>query len=264
MKEEFKRIINIISRPYMRILPGNLAFSFMMALIPILSLIVSICGLFHYSPVLVDKIDKIIPGAVLDTILMYINGNGFSSILLAIIGIWSASGGMNSLIIASNIVFDHKKDNYLRRRIKSLSLVLLIVVIIIVTLGFLVFGDALLKLILAFFELPSSILELFIYLKWPIALVLIFTIVKIIYIVAPDTNLKGKYVNKGALYTTILWLLSSALYSFYVSNIANYTVKYGSLANIIILLIWLYIMSYILVLGTAINVNEYDKGTSNK
>lgn len=248
----------------MRILPGNLAFSFMMALIPILSLIVSICGLFHYSPVLVDKIDKIIPGAVLDTILMYINGNGFSSILLAIIGIWSASGGMNSLIIASNIVFEHKKDNYLRRRIKSLSLVLLIVVIIIVTLGFLVFGDALLKLILAFFELPSSILELFIYLKWPISLVLIFTVVKIIYIVAPDINIQGKYVNKGALYTTILWLLSSALYSFYVSNIANYTVKYGSLANIIILLIWLYIMSYILVLGTAINVNEYNKGTSNK
>ena len=248
----------------MRILPGNLAFSFMMALIPILSLIVSICGLFHYSPVLVDKIDKIIPGAVLDTILLYINGNGFSSILLAIIGIWSASGGMNSLIIASNIVFEHKKDNYLRRRIKSLSLVLLIVVIIIVTLGFLVFGDALLKLILAFFELPSSILELFIYLKWPISLVLIFTVVKIIYIVAPDINIQGKYVNKGALYTTILWLLSSALYSFYVSNIANYTVKYGSLANIIILLIWLYIMSYILVLGTAINVNEYNKGTSNK
>ncbi len=248
----------------MRILPGNLAFSFMMALIPILSLIVSICGLFHYSPVLVDKIDKIIPGAVLDTILMYINGNGFSSILLAIIGIWSASGGMNSLIIASNIVFEHKKDNYLRRRIKSLSLVLLIVVIIIVTLGFLVFGDALLKLILAFFELPSSILELFIYLKWPISLILIFTVVKIIYIVAPDINIQGKYVNKGALYTTILWLLSSALYSFYVSNIANYTVKYGSLANIIILLIWLYIMSYILVLGTAINVNEYNKGTSNK
>ena len=82
MKEEIKRILNIISRPYMRILPGNLAFSFMMALIPILSLIVSICGLFHYSPVLVDKIDKIIPGAVLDTILMYINGNGFSSIIL--------------------------------------------------------------------------------------------------------------------------------------------------------------------------------------
>ena len=264
MKEEIKRILNIISRPYMRILPGNLAFSFMMALIPILSLIVSICGLFHYSPVLVDKVDKIIPGAVLDTILMYINGNGFSSILLAIIGIWSAAGGMNSLIIASNIVFDHKSDNYLRRRIKSLSLVLLIVIIIIVTLGFLVFGDALLKLIIAFFELPSAILGLFIYLKWPIALVIIFTIVKIIYIVAPDIKLKSKYVNKGALYTTVLWLLSSALYSFYVSNIANYTIKYGSLANIIILLIWLYIMSYILVLGTAVNVNEYNKGTSNK
>ena len=88
--------------------------------------------------------------------------------------------------------------------------------------------------------------------------------VKIIYIVAPDIDIQGKYVNKGALYTTILWLLSSACYSFYVSNIANYTIKYGSLANIIILLIWLYIMSYILVFGTAINVNEYKKGTSNK
>ena len=264
MKEELNKILNIISRPYMRILPGNLAFSFMMALIPILSLIVSICSLFNYSPVLVDKIDKIIPTPVLDTILMYINGNGFSSLLLAIIGIWSASGGMNSLIIASNVVFEYKQDNYLRRRIKSLSLVLLIIIVIILTLGILVFGDALLKLIIAFFELPRFILSLFTYLKWPIALIIIFAIVKIIYIVAPDINIKSKYVNKGALFTTILWLVSSACYSFYVSNIANYTVKYGSLANIIILLIWLYIMSYILVLGTVINVNEYNKGTSNK
>ena len=264
MKEELKRIWNLITRPYMRILPGNLAFSFMMALIPILSIIVSVCSLFNYSPVLVDKIDRIIPKAVLDTILMYINGNGFSSILLAIIGIWSAAGGMNSLIIASNVVFEHRSDNYFRRRIKSLALVLLIVIIIILTLGILVFGDTVLKLIIAFFDLPNSILELFIYLKWPASLLLIFTIVKIIYIVAPDIDIQGKYVNKGALYTTILWLLSSACYSFYVSNIANYTIKYGSLANIIILLIWLYIMSYILVFGTAINVNEYKKGTSNK
>lgn len=264
MKEEIKRVWNLITRPYMRILPGNLAFSFMMALIPILSIVVSICSLFNYSPVLVDKIDKIIPRAVLDTIFMYINGNGFNSILLAIIGIWSASGGMNSLIIASNVVFDHRSDNYFRRRTKSLALVLLTVIIIILTLGILVFGDTVLKLIIAFFDLPNVILEIFIYLKWPVSLLVIFTIVKIIYIVAPDINIQGKYVNKGALYTTVLWLLSSACYSFYVANIADYTIKYGSLANIIILLIWLYIMSYILVLGTAINVNEYNKGTSNK
>ena len=76
-----------------------------------------------------------------------------------------------------------------------------------------------------------------------------------------EKNIKEDYlVVKGAVFTTLLWILSSSIYSFLVSNI-SFTDRYGSFANIIVLLIWLYIMSYILVLGIAINVNEYNNNS---
>ncbi|MBR1377002.1 MAG: YihY/virulence factor BrkB family protein [Bacilli bacterium] len=260
MKKEFNKILKLISKPYMRILPGNIAFSFMMALIPILSVIVSVCGMLNLAyPVISDKLNNIIPSAVLDTILTFLNGNGFNNVLLLIVGIWSASAGMDALIIASNVMYGYENTTYISRKKKALILTFLIILIIVINLGILVFGNTFVRFIVNIFNLTPIILLLFSSLKWPIAVILIFFILKIIYTAAPDIGIKSRYVNKGALFTTIFWMVSSAIYSFYVTNFANYTMKYGSLANIMILLIWLYLISYIMVLGTAINVNEYNK-----
>ena len=176
-----------------------------------------------------------------------------------IIGIISASTGMHALIIASNMIYECKPKKYLEEKIKAILLTFLIIFIIIVTLGILVFGDSLVRFVINLFNLNINILILFSLLKWPFAIILIYCILKIIYRMTPDLSIKSNTVNKGAVTTTILWIFLSALYSYYVSNLANYADFYGSLANIIILLVWLYIMSYVMVLGTAINVNEYHK-----
>lgn len=260
--KEIKKIINIALQPYMRILPGNLAFSFMMALLPVLTLFVSVTNILNIStPAISSRLSNIIPEAVLDTLIVFLNGKGFNDILLIIIGVWSASVGMNALIIASNVIYDYENTTYLARRIKSIVLTFLVIIIIIINLLILVFGDALVKFILKLFELSPAILTLFSLIKWPIAIIIIYLIVKVIYTAAPDKNIKSSDVTKGSVFTTIMWILSSAIYSFYVSNIAKFTL-YGSLANIIILLIWLYIISYVMMIGTAINVNEYKKNNN--
>lgn len=260
MKKEIKSILNLLTKPYMRILPGNLAFSFMVALIPILLIIVSFLNILNMAiPTISDKLSNIIPIAVLDIIVSFLNSNGWNSFLFLIIGLWTASSGMDALIIASNVVYDYENNSYLKRRLKALFLTLLLILIIIINLGILVFGSSVISFIIRLFNINNNILFFFNYLKWPIAIILIYFIVKIIYIMAPDRNIQNKIVNKGSLYTTILWMILSAIYSYYVSDIANYGLNYGSLANIIILLVWLYIISFVLVLGTAINVNEYNK-----
>ena len=97
----------------------------------------------------------------------------------------------------------------------------------------------------------------FAFLKWPILFIVTYILLKLLYALAPDTKVSSKTVTKGALFTTIGWMLVTALYSYYANNLANYSVFYGSLANLIILMVWIYIISYILVIGIAINVSDY-------
>ena len=95
-------------------------------------------------------------------------------------------------------------------------------------------------------------------LKWPIAFILIFWLLKIIYTISPDKKISSKYMNNGALFTTIGWIITTAIYSYYVSNLANYTLFYGSISGIIAMMIWIYILSYIFVMGIAINTDDYN------
>ena len=73
---------------------------------------------------------------------------------------------------------------------------------------------------------------------------------------APDKTIKSKSTTYGAIFTTIVWIISTEVYSFYVSSFAKYNLLYGSIANLLILLLWVYLLSYIFVLGMALNASR--------
>ena len=83
---------------------------------------------------------------------------------------------------------------------------------------------------------------------------------------ALNENVPSKYMNKGALFATICFIIVTAIYSYYASNFANYTKFYGNLANIVVLMMWVYILAYIFVIGIAINSDTYnvEKNVTNK
>lgn len=268
IKSKIKKIINLCLKPYMRILPGNFTYSLMVSLIPILSIIVMLSGLLHLSPASIfDRIGDVIPESVLTIILSFLSNNTWGNIIVIIAGIWAASSGPNALIIASNLIYGFDSDpsftSYLARRIKALLLTSLVVLVVIINLIVLVFGGHLLSLVFEFFKIDTGIIDLFNFVKWPIALILIYYIIKLLYTACPVQRIKSKSTTKGALFTTISCLLSSALFSFYVTNLANYSGVYGNLANIIVLMIWLYILSYILMIGIAINASNYKEEIKN-
>ena len=115
-----------------------------------------------------------------------------------------------------------------------------------------------------FSNIIDKIYLLFMLLKWPIGFILIFWILKLLYTLAPNERIPSKYMSKGALFTTFCWIITTIIYSYYVSNIANYTLFYGSISGIIVMMIWIYILSYIFVMGIAINNDEYNKNGNNK
>ena len=158
------------------------------------------------------------------------------------------------------MLYDIQDRNYVSRRIKAFLILVMLMTIFAFILIFLGFGNMILKFILNLNLIPnisSFIYYLFIYIKYPVAFVLTYFFIKATYVMAPDKRISSHYVKKGALFTTIGWIVVTSIYSYYANNLANYDLWYGGLSNIIVLMIWIYIISYIFVLGIAINVNEY-------
>ena len=106
-------------------------------------------------------------------------------------------------------------------------------------------------------------LEFLIYLlkiiRIPVTMILMFFAIKVIYHMAPDKKISKRGNNLGPLFTTVMWIIGTEIYSIYVRNFVNYNLFYGSISNIIILMIWVYFLSYIFVLGMAINATEEEE-----
>lgn len=128
-------------------------------------------------------------------------------------------------------------------------------------LAFLTYGNQLFKIILetiTYKPINNILYYIFAFIKWPIAMIIIFVIVKTIYVLTPDSKIYSSTTNKGAIFTTLGWTIATAIFSIYIANFSHYDVFYGNIANIIVLMVWIYILSFILVIGIAINVRTYN------
>lgn len=264
LKPYIKRIFNLITRPEMKILPGQLAYFLVLAIFPLLTLFGYIGSrIFFFVPPFIDVIDKLIPNSVLQIMLPFIEDSHITGNVLffMIIGFILVSNGTYSIIITSNELYNIKNEDYLKNRIKALFMIILLMFLFVFIFVVLAYGNIIIEELMKISFLKSvsnHIYFVFMLLKWPIAFVLIFWILKIIYTVSPDKKIPSKFMNKGALFTTVCWLVTTYIYSYYVSHLANYTLFYGSISGIIAMMIWIYILSYIFVMGIAINADEYN------
>ena len=188
-------------------------------------------------------------------------GLGFFISLL--IGYFIASNGASSIIVTSNAIYGIPDKGFLKRRIKALVMTFFIVLLFLFVLIVPLFGEKIIEMI-KYVNLDGRVTKnielIFIILKGPLSWLIMFLFIKIIYTMAPDRVIPSRNVNYGAIFTTLGWILITALYSFYISHYAHYSVFYGGLANIVVLMLWVYLLAYIFVIGMALNVQtEKDK-----
>lgn len=259
IKRQIKRIIKIIRKPVMSILPGQLAFSFVLTIIPVIALIAIICTTFSISlDSITEMISETLPKAVSDLLLPLINGRGFDlSILVYLItAMWLASTGAYSIITASDVIYNTKRKNEVEKRIKSIIMTFFIISLVLFMIVVPAFGDFIFGFIAnlkVFSAISDEILIVYYIFKYPLSFIFIYIIIKIIYTIAPTKDITSKSVTRGSLFTTILWMIATQIYSFWVANVAHYDIFYGSISNIIILLMWVYILAYIFVIGMILN-----------
>jgi len=264
IKSYLKKLYDIIMTPSMAFLPGNLAFSLVLSIFPILTLVGVIASKMGVNlGSIVNTLNSILPSNVVEILATFVEGKGFTSNIgiFMIVGFFLASNGAHAIILASNNLYGFPNSDYIKRRVKSIFLIIIIILLFIFMLGFLAFGNRLLSLLLK--QIPNQsivdlIYNLFVILKWPFAIFVIFFNVKLIYTIAPDWKILSRHTTRGAIFTTFMWIVVILIYSYWVSHFANYDLFYGSLSNIVILMLMTYLISYILVIGIAINVKSYE------
>mgnify|MGYP004641232473 FL=1 len=257
LKNYLLKIIEIIKKPEMGILPGQLAFFIILSLVPIITLCGFGAGLFNINmDTVIDILDNIIPTGV-EFLKPYLTGNTID-LKLALIFLWMfylASNGCNTVILISNQIYGINQSNWIKRRIKAIFMTFGIVVIIIFLLVFPVFGKKILELF-EFTNISSTIKEIFKILKGPLTWLVMFIFLRGIYEIAPDRVRRNSHINTGAILTTGGWIILTWFYSQISTNMTTYNIFYGALSNIAILMLWLYFMSFVFVIGLSLNYGE--------
>jgi membrane protein len=255
IKKFIIKVWRILCKPEMAILPGQLAFFLILSLVPIITLIGYGASLFNISmDTIIEVIKDNFSSNVVNTIVPIISGQSidYKIIIMLIVMFYFASNGASSIIITSNEVYNIKQTTWIKRRIKAIGLTLIIVLLYLFILIVPVFGSRIISTV-DYFNIKSMITTVLGVMQGPISWVIIFIFIKIIFTISPDKQISSKSVNGGALFTTVGWVLTTYIYSYYISHFARYDLFYAGLSNIAVLMLWIYFLSYILVIGLSLS-----------
>ncbi len=257
IKGSIKENYSLMKTPLMSILPGQISFFVILSIIPLISLLVMFASKLSLSfDTVTNFINHYVSSGVAKLILSVFEQQkvGTLDILFIITAFYIAAKATHSIIIASTEIYGGKQKNFLRTRIKAIIMLIILIFLVLSIIGILSVGSRIVSYIA---DVNGSISPftriLYDVIKWPFVFFMIFIAIKIIYTIAPNVTIPSKSVNKGALFTTVIWGITTFVYSFYVTHLANYSKFYGNLSNLIILMIWIYWMCYIFVLGMTIN-----------
>ena len=279
VKRFFKNFWTVIRRPEMLVLPGQLAFFFILSVVPILTIIGYGVVSFHLSfDILVEFLSKSFGTDIVNLIMPNTSdiSMSFGLIVTIIVGLVFASNGAAAIIVTSNSIYGIEDKGFLRRRIKAFimtifMIILFLFILVVPLLGNLIikwkeyllwkkhllvplFGESIIRIADSINSASKDgVAQVIRILNGPISWFIIFFLVKLLYTMAPDKNIPANKTTYGALFTTVGWVIATAIYSFYINNIADYSLFYGSLANIIILMLWTYLLAFIFTIGLALN-----------
>lgn len=259
IKGNIKENLALMNTPLMSILPGQISFFVLLSIIPLASILVMFISSLSFSvESLRNFITTYIPTGVSNVLVTVFDQQraGAIDILFIVAAFYLASKATHSIIVASTQIYNGEQKNFIRTRIKAILMLLILVILILMMIVVLTIGGRFMNYLREINEVVHPVIYwVYTIFKWPFAFFMVFIVVKVIYTLAPNVTIPSKSVNKGALLTTVIWVLSTFVFSFYITNFANFDKFYGGLSNLIILMMWIYWLCYAFVFG--MTVNEY-------
>lgn len=245
---------------------NSLAFSFMLALFPTIIVLFTV---LHYIPVddfqniMLKFFEEVLPlnayNSVEETLKDVINrprggllSTGF------ILAIFFSSNGMMSLMRAFNKSYhaaSFGRRSAFQSRWVAIKLTLLLGIMLLLSATFVIAGNAVINVIFDLLQVKTFTYYAIITLKWIILISISYSIIAIIYRYGPATRRKFKFFTPGAIIATLLFIIISLGFSFFVNNFGTYNRLYGSIGTLIVIMLWLQINAVILLIGFELNAS---------
>lgn len=264
LKKIFALGLEKLADPYYQGAAAELAFFFLLSIVPTFILLSQLLGIFSVS---LDSIrdwvntDVTVEGADMLFSLLDYSPSGVNSLFLAVTALWAASRAQFAMMRITNYTLTdgHSTgEGYVRDRVRSLKTVLITVFTIGFSLVILVYGEVILKLIFGIVVGTEIAEKTWLMIRWPVAAVLYFLMISYNYYVLPTHKVPFRAVVPGSIFSSIGLLAVTLFYSFYTNVSANYDILYGSFSNIVALMFWFYFLSWVMFLGVILNKVWWD------
>lgn len=258
----FKRIFKQMNEDNLSLVAAGVAFYALLAIFPAIAAVVSIYAYFSSPTDISEHLSlfvTLLPDSSRELILSQVSSlaqSSNASLSISALGtlvltIWSSSKGSQALITACNISYrEYEKRSFFKALLVRFLFSMGAIIVAIFSL--IIIG--ILPIVLNLVGLKEGIDLLIKLISWPLlALIFNFTLV-LLYRYAPHRKpAKWRWITIGSSIATVLWILASIGFSFYVSRFSSYNETYGSLGGVVIMLMWLYISAYIVILGASTN-----------
>ncbi|WP_138908293.1 YihY/virulence factor BrkB family protein [Streptomyces chryseus] len=231
-----------------------------LSLFPALLVLVSLLGVAGESATkeVLDNLQKLAPGSAREVIadaVEQLQSSGGTGSVMAVVGLlaalWSASGYVAAFMRSSNAVYDIPEGRPVWKVLPvRLGLTVVLMVLACASALIVVFTGGLARQAGTALGVGDAGLRLWGIAKWPVLVLLVVLMIAILYWAAPNAKGRGfKWVTPGSFLALLLWLAASAGFALYVANFGSYNKTYGTLAGVIIFLVWLWLTNVAILLG---------------
>ncbi|MFJ8200741.1 YihY/virulence factor BrkB family protein [Streptomyces sp. NPDC096152] len=231
-----------------------------LSLFPALLVLVSLLGVAGKSAThqVLDNLQKLAPGSARDIIaraVEQLQSNAGVGSVLAVVGllgaVWSASGYVAAFIRAANVVYDVPEGRPVWKVLPlRVALTVTLMVLAVASSLIVVFTGTLARQVGSALGMGDAALTAWSIAKWPVLVVLVTVMIGILYWATPNAKVRGlKWITPGSLLALLIWLVASAGFAFYVANFSSYNKTYGTLAGVIVFLVWLWVTNLAVLLG---------------
>ncbi|USQ86858.1 YihY/virulence factor BrkB family protein [Streptomyces phaeoluteigriseus] len=231
-----------------------------LALFPALLVLVSLLGIAGKSATdeVLENLRKLAPGSARDILsdaVTQLQGRGGIGSIMAIVGIvlavWSASGYVAAFIRSANAVYDVPEGRPVWKVLPvRVGVTVLLLVLAVISALIVVFTGDLARRAGTALGIGDTALTVWSIAKWPVLVVLVIIMIALLYWATPNVKGRGfRWITPGSVLALLIWLIASAGFAFYVANFASYNKTYGTLAGVIVFLVWLWISNIAILLG---------------
>jgi membrane protein len=264
----FKLTYKEMNEDHVMAFAGNLTYKGLFAIFPFFTFLLSLLGIFNADGLvntMVDELSGVAPQSATEFVegqLLGITQSQaesaftFGAIISILLALWGVSGAFRSVMEAMNVMYEVEEDRpFWKVYGLSIFMSLAVVVLLVGALVLVIFGESIGVAVADLVGLGAVFATLWSIVQWPVVALVVLFAFALIYYFAPAAKQRFRWISPGSIVAFAFWLAFSLLFSLYASTFGgdSYNETYGSLAGVIILMLYVYYSALIMLVGGEIN-----------